>query len=639
MMRFLFFLVFLYGGSVLAQTPPDTVVLKEIFVQASRVQKSALDQPISVSYIDSSTLDFLSAGNLSEALTAYAPVFVRTNGPGGLSTLSQRGYSSSQTQVLWNGFQLNHAMLGLTDLSLIPSSAIQEIAVVSGSGNSSFGEKGGGSVVLNTKNPVNKIGFAQSIGSYNSLVSESFGGVEVGAWKLSLFTTFEKADNDFTYLTREFSNEAGGFIDVEKRRENNESSSKTGILNASWKRDQKEFFSTLWVYDASNNIPGGISSLSPRAFQDDSYFRFLNRYSTTLFGNRLTSKLYVNRQKLDFINPSSDINSLSTSNSLSGDVELRTNPAKNIELITSTQFGYSLVDASDYSGTATRTQLSVQAHPVWQPINSVTLFGGLRIDYYSDFKEAFSANFGANIQLVENRVVLKSQVSRNFVAPTFNDLYWPGLGNPDLNPEENLNLEAGVVFQQVAKRVLHSLELTGYTGTVNDGIRWLPGNDGLTRPENLEEIRLSGFEIKDRFTVLFNDLSIEINSILLHSLATLQKPRFEGDRAEGKQLRYTPEWILKLNSKVTWRSFATMFLWNFTEERYSTADHSSPFDPLPSYSEASWIGYTTIRKGGFQFTPQFSIRNLLDEEYSVIRDYPMPGRNYQIKLSIKYQFK
>ena len=638
-MRSLCCILFLISSSVLAQTPPDTVMLKEILVSASRVQKSAVEQPFSISYIDSSALEFLSFGNLSEVLSALAPVFVRTNGPGGIATLSQRGYSSSQTQILWNGFQLNHAMLGLTDLSLIPSSTIQEIAIASGNGNTSFGEKGGGTVVINTKEPKNEIGTTQTIGSYNSLTSESYAGINVGNLELSLFTTIQSADNDFTYTTREFSNVAGGFVDVEKNRENNASSSKSGILNASWKKDRKEFFSTVWIHDASNNIPGGISSLSPEAVQNDSYFRFLNKYSTTLFGNQLTSKLYVNRQKLDFINPASDINSLSTSNTLSSDIELRTTPVKNMELITSTQFSYSLVDASDYSGTATRTQLSIQAHPVWKPLNSVALFGGLRMDYYSDFKEAFSANLGANIQIVENKVILKGQLSQNFIAPTFNDLYWPGLGNSNLKPEKNLNLEAGIVYRQVAKRILHSFEFTGYSGRVKNGIRWLPDSNGLTRPENLEEIRLSGFEVKDQIILLINSVNIEITSILLHSLAALQKPRFEGDRAKGKQLRYTPEWILKLNSKITWKGFGTMFLLNFTEERYSTADHSSPFDPLPSYSEASWIGYATIRKGEFQFTPQVSIRNLFDEKYSVIRDFPMPGRNYEIKLSIKYQLK
>ncbi|GAB5408147.1 MAG: TonB-dependent receptor [Balneolaceae bacterium] len=530
-------------------------------------------------------------------------------------------------------------MLGLTDLSLIPSSAIQNIAIASGSGNTSYGEKGGGSIFLKTKNPTNEIGTSQAFGSFGKTITESFAGFKYKNWKLSLFTRFENSDNNYIYATREFSNQAGVFIDVEKKRENNELSSKTGILNLSWQKNQKEFFSTLWLYDASNNIPGGISSPSPEATQKDSYFRFMNRYSTKIYGKKFTSKFYINRQQLDFINPASNINSLSTSNTLSGDFELELKLNQKLEVITSSQIGYSFVNASDYADIAKRTQVSIQSHPVWNLSKRITFFSGIRLDYYSDFKEAFSINMGTNIRLIANKLYLKGQLSRNFVAPTFNDLYWPGLGNQELQPETNLQSEGGLIFQQVFPKIYHSIELIGYKGLIKDGIRWLPDNNGQSRPENLEEVGVSGFEIKNKLTFQYDQLQLEINSILLHSVASLQEARFDGDRAEGKQLRYTPEWLVKLNTKFIWKNLGSIFYLNFTEERFTTADHSSPFDPLPSYSDASWSTFLNIEKGNFRFSPQFTVQNLFDKEYTIIRDYPMPGRNYLVKLTIKYKLR
>ncbi len=637
-MRLLLFItVFISFSSAFAQTQPDTVILKEITVKATRIHQPLLKQPISVTTINSIKIDALSGGTISEVLNAHAPVYVRTNGPGGLSTLSQRGYSSSQTQILWNGFQLNHSMLGLTDLSLIPAFAVGQITVASGNGNTSFGEKGGGTVALQTKEPENELGVSQTIGSFNKSITETYAGVHLGKWSFSLVTGLEKSDNNFGYSTREFNNEAGGFITVRKQRSNNEVSSKTGILSIGWKEHQKNFISTFWLYDASNNIPGGISSPSPQASQEDSYFRWMSRFTTTTFGQKLTSKLYVNRQKLDFFNPASNIDSRSTSNSVIGDVELLSELHQTLDLVSSLQIGHSYVNASDYSGKADRSQFSLQTHPHWQPVERVNLYGGLRFDYYSDFKEAYSASFGTNIEILTDHLFLKGQISRNFVAPTFNDLYWPGLGNPDLNPETNIKYETGLLLDQMFSGFAHSTELTLYDGIVEEGIRWLPIGGSDFRPVNLESARLFGFEIKENLQFWSRDFHLDLQTTLLHTKATLTEPRFEGDRAEDKQLRYTPEWQLKASAFLKWKSLVSVFSYNFTEERFSSADHQSPFDPLPSYEEATWSTSIKIKKGNFGISPQFTVQNLFDEDYVVILDYPMPGRNYQLKLTINYK--
>ncbi|MTI87836.1 MAG: TonB-dependent receptor [Balneolaceae bacterium] len=639
-MRLFFVTLFLLiTGSVYAQIQMDTVLVKEITVEASRIRKPATKQAVSVSEIDSMRIQFLSGGNIANALSAYAPVQLRSNGPGGLATLAQRGYSSSQTQVLWNGFQLNHAMLGLTDLSLIPSFAIQHITVASGNGNTSFGEKGGGTVALQAREVQNSVGFSQLLGSYGTSISETYAGTSVGNWNVSFVGGYEHSENNYAYTSREFSNEAGGFVEVEKKRNNNQLTSKTGILSLHWEEKEKKFSSIIWGHDSSNNIPGGISSLSPEAKQGDSFLRWVNKYQTIISGQPLITKLYVNRQKLEYKNLPADINSKSTTTSMVADIELQSKLHKTLQLISAIQFGQSRVEASSYSGPANRNKFSLQFNPVWEPLKRIHLYSGGRLDYYSDFKEAYSASIGANIEVIKDDIYLKGQLSRNFVAPTFNDLYWPKYGNPDLSAETNLKYEAGILFEHHINRFENSLELSLYDGIVKEGIRWLPGDDGQYRPENLERLRLSGFEIKEEAGFSYRDFHINIRAMLLHTLATLERPRFEGDRATGKQLRYTPEWQVKSNVLLQWKKLSSVLSYNFTEERFSTADHSSPFDPISAYRVANWSTQLNIEKAGFLFTPRFTIQNLFDEDYIIISDYPMPARNYQFKLTIQYSLK
>ncbi len=640
-MRFYFFIftVFILLAVPVEAQVADTVKLDEIEIRASRIYVAERYQPISISRIDSSQIQIYSSSNISNLLESFAPVHVRTNGPGGLATISQRGFSPSQTQVLWNGFQLNHAMLGLTDLSTIPAFAVEQIKVASGNGNTSFGDKGGGTVAIKTRRPQNEIGFSQSIGSFGQSISEAYAGGGFGNWTVGLTTGVENSSNNFTYSKREFSNEAGGFINVEKKRENNKLKAETGILSVDWQKKLQHFSTIVWAHDMHNEIPGSINGLSPMAYQNDAYLRWMSRYSTNIKNQRIAGKIYLNRQDLDFINPASNINSISTNSSLLGDIELRSTLHPNLQLISAVQIGWSKVEASDYSGSPERSQFTVQLNPVWHLLNPVHTYGGFRFDYYSDFEDAYSANMGLNIELFKDVLFLKGQVSRNFIAPTFNDLYWPALGNPDIKPETNFKYETGLLVEITRDIIQNSMELTYYDGRVEDGIRWLPGNDGRSRPQNLEELRLWGFEVRENLTVKLVDFRFNLQAMLMHSLAELTEPRFEGDQAINKQLRYTPKWQAKGSAMLSWKNFSTLFSYNFTDERFSSADHSSPFDPLPAYRHATLNASYQVEWNGFRFIPQLSVQNLLDEEYSVIRDYPMPGKSYQFKLTIKYKLK
>ncbi len=641
-MRFsliLFLYVSLLYADASAQQVADTLRLDDVEVQASRIYVAERYQPIALSSIDSTRIQFQTIGNISDLLQAYAPVYVRTNGPGGLATISQRGYSPSQTQVLWNGFQLNHAMLGLTDLSLIPSFAVEGISIASGNGNTSFGDRGGGTIALKIRQPKNDVGLSHAIGSFGQSVSESYAGVKFGKWSLGLVAGVEDSKNDFTYTVREFSNQLGGFADVEKSRGNNRLISKTGILSLGWKDGRKQFSTMFWAHDRSNEIPGSITGLTPQAHQNDAFLRWMSRYTTSIQKYKITGKLYYNRQQLDFINPANNTNSLSTSSAVIGEVELRGSLLPKLQLISAIQLGQSWVKATEYSGSPERTQITIQANPIWHPLDPVHIYGGIRFDHYSDFNEAYSANLGANIEVVGDLLFLKGQLSRNFVVPTFNDLYWPKLGNSSLKPESNIKYEVSLLLEKKWAEIQNQFEFTLYDGRVEDGIRWLPGLDGLSRPQNLEQLRLLGFEIREGIRLEKGDFYAHLQGILLHSLAELRKPRFEGDQAVGKQLRYTPKWQVKSSILMGWKNLSSLFSYNLTDKRFSTADHSSPFDPLPAYRQANWSASYQFIVHQFQINPQFSVQNLFDEHYSIIKDYPMPGRSYQFKLTLRYSFK
>ena len=89
----------------------DTIVLHSVEVTAERNDVEVL-KPLVARKLDTLVLQSKSTSSLSDLLIQHSPVFIKTYGPGGVSTASFRGTTASHTLVLWNGFQLNAPTLG-----------------------------------------------------------------------------------------------------------------------------------------------------------------------------------------------------------------------------------------------------------------------------------------------------------------------------------------------------------------------------------------------------------------------------------------------------------------------------------------------------------------------------------------------
>ena len=116
----------------------DTLEIGELNIYSNRpVSKTALKE----TRIDSAVLSQHAGGSLSELISEASPVFIKSLGRGGLSTVSFRGTAPSHTLVKWNGLTLNSPMLGMVDFSDIPVFFIDEVNLLHG--NSSLTETAG----------------------------------------------------------------------------------------------------------------------------------------------------------------------------------------------------------------------------------------------------------------------------------------------------------------------------------------------------------------------------------------------------------------------------------------------------------------------------------------------------------------
>ncbi len=111
----------------------------------------------------------------------------------------------------------------------------------------------------------------------------------------------------------------------------------------------------------------------------------------------------------------------------------------------------------------------------------------LRRDQYSDVGGATSA-LAAYGYKIDAAWRVTAQLSNAFRAPSFNDLYFPFFGNPELEPERSVSGELGL--QYVGRQA--NLRAALFRTDTRDLVVFDPA---AQRAENLDEARATGFEL------------------------------------------------------------------------------------------------------------------------------------------------
>ncbi len=197
----------LFRGS--SPTGNDTIDIGEVIISSKKEFTGSTGYK--KSSIDTTILSYNSHNSLADVLSQYSGIFVKSYGMGGTATPSFRGTGAGHTQLVWNDININHPMLGQSDLSLIPAGLIDDIQIYYGGASMSLGSGGiGGTINIETR-PVWKketmISFNPGLGSFGQYT----GLIRVRSGT-STFQTVTKAflqssENDFPYLNTVISSE------------------------------------------------------------------------------------------------------------------------------------------------------------------------------------------------------------------------------------------------------------------------------------------------------------------------------------------------------------------------------------------------------------------------------------------------
>ncbi|GAB3766873.1 TonB-dependent vitamin B12 receptor [Ramlibacter monticola] len=192
----------------------------------------------------------------------------------------------------------------------------------------------------------------------------------------------------------------------------------------------------------------------------------------------------------------------------------------------------------------------------------------------------------------------------SFVAPSFNQLYFPDFGNPDLQPEKGRNYDLALTWAQDG----HQVQLVRF----DNRIRGFMTN--TTLPQNIPHARIDGWTLG--YTGAFGRLALRGSLDLLD-------PRNEGD---GTQL---PR---RAKEQVTAGADWTQGAWTFGGKVLAAGER---FDDAANANRLA--GYATIDlyadwQLARDWSLQAKVNNLADREYETALGYNQAGRAFYLTL-------
>jgi len=630
---------------------------EEIIVTANRIKTTPLLAPNKVQALNKNFFSSLNGNNLTDALGNADGTFIRDYGfNSGLKTVTLNSTQAEHTLILYNGVRLNSQQNSEFDIGLLPLDDISRIEISKGGASSLYGTEAIGGVVsiLTGNNNINKpIGFElkSELGSYgfNKFYVKGLNGIKTGsksALNLSYSFSNELSRNNYDYYYFD------GLSNSKREMKYSAYTQRAFNFDLDYKINNSSDLRYFTFYNYKNReLPGiniGYVSTGSRQIDRDLissvvYVKKLNKKSSVKMN---ASYKYSLLNYFDEITSAPEpINSFYKINTFAHNSEINYLPSKKYEF----DFGY---DLSYNTMTSNETEVSklfqgalYTAGRVELPvplISKFTLYPSLRSDYYSDInKNVFSGKLGVNIKPFKSESFsLKSSVANSYKVPTFNELYWLGLGNKNLLPEKSVSFDAGAYYT-FRLFAFNKIEVSYFNINTVDRIVWTPDSRGVWRPINIGRVKSEGIDASFKTAVkLFKNYSAGFGINYNYGTALKKSKDSPDDESYNKQLLYLPQEYAKSSVNLSYdpggslvKLISLNVFYTFTGKRYIDAENTRF---IPYYELFDGNINLTLNLFKTETLIKFAINNLGNENYQVMYGYPMALRNYKLQIGIKY---
>lgn len=600
---------------------PATDTLKLLPVEISETPLLQRVPGAVTTTLDSSDLT-VPAEDAGTLLRMHSTVFIKSYGQNGSSTISVRGTEARHTAVLWNGFNINSASMGMTDLSLIPAASLSGLTLIHGGTSSVFGNASlGGTLMLEKPAPRFGGGIAWtadvSAGSFGCLGAS--GGITASGNRFYSHTSFliAASDNDF-----EFENSAQQDHPVMKQ-EHAHSEGYTLTEDIAFRTGNSGLLSaSLWYQVSGREIPPTMMETVSEAIQRDSILRTAIAWKTggkkTMF--EISGAWFNEHQRYE--DSRYDLYTWYKMQTWAGHTGVTVLLRESLKFTGGLNYQFQHADFVEYADDHNRQTYALYGGLILQMKNALAASLNLRKEY-SDFENApLCPSVFAEGAIVQNLLNIHVSGGRNYSLPTLNDLYWKPGGNTELRPEDSWTVESGMTLFPDSSR-LPLTTFTAYYTNTTDWIKWVPADGGIYRAENIDQVISKGIETSVSLKSMIRRVALVSRLAYAYTSSVRQETASGQSALEGKQLIYVPYHTVSFNLSAAFKTWNLSYDQNYTGIRYTTADNQSSLDDFTIADLC--LSKMTSLKGG-NLTVYIKLLNIWDASYQVVAWRPMPGR-------------
>ncbi len=221
--------------------------------------------------------------------------------------------------------------------------------------------------------------------------------------------------------------------------------------------------------------------------------------------------------------------------------------------------------------------------------------------------------------------------------PTFNDLYYARVGNTNLKPEIADQFNIGLTYSTEINEYIQHFSLTAdaYQNHVKDKIVVLPTQNLFKWTTlNMGEVAIRGLDA----TAELAWQAIQDYLIIFGGTFNYQRAidvTDENNGSYGHQIPYTPKFSGSGRISITtpWIDLSYAVIWS--GKRYVLFQNYAE-NALSAYSDHSLSANRNFKYKTHSFNFQVEALNIFNQNYAIVRWFPMPGRSF--RASIYYKF-
>ncbi|WP_347219601.1 TonB-dependent receptor [Chryseobacterium sp.] len=646
--------------------------IKEEAIKAINIYKKNFKEILPAQVLQGEELERLNSHSVADALRYFSGVQIKDyGGMGGLKTVNIRSMGSQHVGVFYDGIQLGNAQNGLVDLGRYSLDDLEEISLYNGQKSEIFQPAkdfgSSGSIYLQPKTPLftgnRKTNLTIRAKSASiDLFNPSFRLEQKISQRISASVSAEFLQSDGIYRYRYTKKLPNGTIandTIAKRYDSDikakrfETSINGTLNNGSWNIRG-------YGYISDRGIPAPIvnNRFDARGarMRDENYFVQANlrkrlfpkfetqlkakfAYDYTYFNDTVLSQaqypakntyvqreVYLSSSNIYTINPNWDV-------SLSGDFQFN-NLDSDLKL-----FSYP---------TRYTTLVSLATTYQWNRFKflgsllGTFTFEEVKRNKRADDRRVWTPAFFVSYQpAAVPELTLRAFYKQIFRLPTFNDLYYTNIGNTFLEPEYTYQHNIGFTYsKKYDYRVLKgfNIKVDGYYNKVKDKIVAVPTTNMFRwMMLNLGKVEIIGIDVNAQAELMLG--KVKLKPLLSYTYQSAKDKTFNGkgldpaDTFYKNQIPYTPKHSGSFTMMADYKDWSFNYSMIYVGERYD-----GQLDNILANFIQPWYTHDlSVQKklnlAGHPFKINLEMNNVFNQYYDVVRNYPMPGRNFRLTLN------